>query len=45
VVLPPEIFPGAIWINVAGVTASIIVLAIDRMRGKKGAAEVPATPY
>ena len=33
------------WINVAGVTAAIIVLAIDWTRGKKGAAEVPATPY
>jgi TRAP transporter 4TM/12TM fusion protein len=45
VVLPPETFPGAIWINVAGVLAAIVVLAIDWMRGKKGAAEVPATPY
>ena len=45
VVLPPETFPGAIWINAAGVTAAIVVLAIDWMRGKKGAAEVPATPY
>jgi TRAP-type uncharacterized transport system fused permease subunit len=45
VVLPPEAFAGAIWINVAGVTAAIVVLAIDWMRGKKGAAEVPATPY
>jgi len=45
VVLPPETFPGAIWINVAGVTAAIVLLAIDWMRGKKGAAEVPATPY
>jgi TRAP transporter 4TM/12TM fusion protein len=45
VVLPPETFPGAIWINAAGITAAIVVLAIDWMRGKKGAAEVPATPY
>ena len=45
VVLPPETFSGAIWINVAGVTTAIIVLAIDWVRGKKGAAEVPATPY
>jgi TRAP-type uncharacterized transport system fused permease subunit len=45
VVLPPEAFTGAIWINVAGVTAAIVVLAIDWTRGKKGAAEVPATPY
>jgi TRAP transporter 4TM/12TM fusion protein len=45
VVLPPETFVGAIWINAAGITAAIVVLAIDWMRGKKGAAEVPATPY
>ena len=45
VVLPPETFTGAIWINVAGVTAAIVLLAINWMRGKKGAAEVPATPY
>ncbi|HEY7230030.1 MAG TPA: TRAP transporter fused permease subunit [Pseudolabrys sp.] len=45
VVLPPETFTGAIWINAAGITAAIIVLAIDWMRSKKGAAEVPATPY
>jgi TRAP transporter 4TM/12TM fusion protein len=45
VVLPPETFTGAFWINVAGLTAAIIVLAIDWTRGKKGAAEVPATPY
>jgi len=45
VVLPPEAFAGAIWINVAGIMAAIVVLAIDWMRGKKGAAEVPATPY
>jgi TRAP transporter 4TM/12TM fusion protein len=45
VVLPPEAFTGAIWINAAGVTAAIVLLAIDWTRGKKGAAEVPATPY
>lgn len=45
VVLPPGAFMGAIWINVAGVTAAIVVLAVDWTRGKKGAAEVPATPY
>jgi len=45
VVLPPETFVGAIWINAAGLTAAIVVLAIDWMRGKKGAAQVPATPY
>jgi TRAP transporter 4TM/12TM fusion protein len=45
VVLPPEAFTGAIWINAVGVTAAIVVLSIDWMRGKKGAAEAPATPY
>jgi TRAP-type uncharacterized transport system fused permease subunit len=45
VVLPPEAFPGAIWINAVGITAAIVVLTIDWMRGKKGAAEMPATPY
>ena len=45
VVLPPEAFSGAIWINVAGATAAIVLLAIHWMRGKKGAADVPATPY
>ena len=49
VVLPPETFAGAIWINAAGVTAAIIVLAIDWMREralrKSGVAEAPATPY
>jgi len=45
VVLPPAAFVGAIWINVAGVVAAIVALSIDWTRGKKGAAEVPATPY
>ena len=45
VVLPPEAFSGAIWINAAGVAAAIVILGIDWARGKKGAAEVPATPY
>jgi hypothetical protein len=45
VVLPPEAFTGAIWINAAGITAAIVLLAIDWTRGKKGAAEMPATPY
>jgi len=47
VVLPPETFPGAIWINAIGVTAAVIVLTIDWLRQralrKSGAAEVPAT--
>ena len=45
VVLPPEAFATAIWINAAGVTAALVILAIDWTRGKKGAAEMPATPY
>jgi TRAP-type uncharacterized transport system fused permease subunit len=50
VVLPPETFTGAIWINAAGVTAASALLVIDwrrqrtlRQQGK--AAEVAATPY
>jgi TRAP transporter 4TM/12TM fusion protein len=35
VVLPPEAFTGAIWINAGGVTAAIVVLTIDWMRGRK----------
>jgi TRAP-type uncharacterized transport system fused permease subunit len=49
VVLPPETFTGAIWINAGGVTAAAAVLAIDWLRQralrKSGAAEAPATPY
>ena len=49
VVLPPETFAGAIWINAVGITAAAIVLAIDWLREralrKSGAAEAPATPY
>ncbi len=49
VVLPPETFAGAMWINAAGVTAAVVVLTIDWMRErtsrKSGAAEAPATPY
>ena len=48
VVLPPETFTGAIWINAAGITAAALVLAIDWLREralhKSGAAEAPATP-
>jgi TRAP transporter 4TM/12TM fusion protein len=35
VVLPPETFTGAIWINAVGVTAAAIVLAIDRTRQRE----------
>ena len=49
VVLPPETFADAIWINAAGVTAAVVVLTIDWMRErtsrKSGVAEAPATPY
>jgi len=50
VVLPPETFTGAIWINASGVTAAAVVLAIDwfRLRAlrKQGkVAEIVATPY
>jgi TRAP transporter 4TM/12TM fusion protein len=49
VVLPPETFTGAIWINAVGITAAAIMLAIDWMREralrKSGAVEAPATPY
>jgi TRAP transporter 4TM/12TM fusion protein len=44
VVLPPAAFGYAIWINAAGVTAAAVMLAIDWMRSKKGAAEL-AAPY
>jgi TRAP transporter 4TM/12TM fusion protein len=49
VVLPPETFAGAIWINATGVTAAVIVLTIDWMRErssrKSGVTAAPATPY
>jgi TRAP transporter 4TM/12TM fusion protein len=34
VVLPPEAFSGAIWINAAGVTAAVIMLALDWIRSR-----------
>ncbi len=50
VVLPPETFDGAIWIDLAGIVAAIILLAIDWMRlrtlRKQGRSpEISATPY
>lgn len=49
VVLPPETFSGAIWINATGITAAAVMLTIDWLREralrKSGAAEAPATPY
>jgi hypothetical protein len=32
VVLPPETFTGAIWINAAGITAAAALLAVDWLR-------------
>ena len=46
VVLPPEAFNGAIWINAAGVTAATVLLIMDWLRRKQGrTAEIAATPY
>ena len=46
VVLPPETFNGAIWINAVGVTAATALLALDWARRKQGkAAEVVASQY
>ena len=46
VVLPPEAFNGAIWINAAGLIGAVALLAFDRFRGKQSKpADVPATPY
>ncbi len=46
VVLPPEAFNGAIWINAAGVTAATALLMVDWLRRKQGrTAEIVATPY
>ena len=46
VVLPPETFDGAVWIDAAGVTAAVILLVIDWLRERRrGVPEVPATRY
>jgi hypothetical protein len=47
VVLPPEAFPGAIFINAAGITAAIVLLTIDWLRQRalrRNGLEVPAAP-
>jgi len=48
VVLPPEAFRGAIWINAAGITAAVILLMLDWLRQRtlrrQDAAAAP-TPY
>jgi TRAP transporter 4TM/12TM fusion protein len=43
VVLPPETFAGAVWINAAGVTAAVVLLALDWFRHKQGKPSEPAT--
>ncbi len=46
VVLPPESFQGAVLINAAGITAAIVLLALDWFRRKQAKpSEAPATPY
>jgi TRAP transporter 4TM/12TM fusion protein len=35
IVLPPEAFAGAIWVNAAGIVGSIALLAFDRMRRRE----------
>ena len=49
VLLPPATFPAAIWVNTAGATAAVILLAVDWIRQralrKSGTAEAVATPY
>jgi TRAP-type uncharacterized transport system fused permease subunit len=48
VVLPPEAFQGAIFINAAGITAGAVMLVIDWIRQRtlrRSGIEAPATPY
>ena len=46
VVLPPESFQGAVWINTAGLTAAAILLVVDWLRRKREKpSEIAATPY
>ena len=47
VVLPPETFSGAVWIDLAGIVAAIVALGIDwlRLRKQGKSATVAATPY
>jgi TRAP transporter 4TM/12TM fusion protein len=46
IVLPPESFQGAVLINAAGITAAVILLALDWFRRKLAKpSEAPATPY
>jgi TRAP transporter 4TM/12TM fusion protein len=46
VVLPPEAFNGAVWINAAGVAAAAALLVFDWLRRKREKpTEIAATPY
>jgi len=46
VVLPPEAFNGAVWINAAGVAAAVALLVYDWLRRKREKpTEIAATPY
>jgi TRAP transporter 4TM/12TM fusion protein len=46
VVLPPESFQGAVLINAAGITAAVVLLALDWFRRKQAKpSEAPATQY
>lgn len=48
VVLPPEAFGGAIFVNAAGIVAAIVMLAVDGMRQRalrRAGITQPATPY
>jgi len=48
VVLPPETFQGAIFIDAAGITAATVMLLIDWLRLRtlrKSGVEAPTTPY
>jgi TRAP-type uncharacterized transport system fused permease subunit len=46
VVLPPETFPGAAWVNVVGIGLSIAILTLDymRLRGVRAARQAEARP-
>ena len=47
VVLPPEAFGSAIWINIVGIIAALVALGIDWLRLRKQGKPAPAvaTPY
>ncbi|HET9717218.1 MAG TPA: TRAP transporter fused permease subunit [Pseudolabrys sp.] len=46
VLLPPETFAQAVWVNTFGITAAVLLLAFDWLRRKQGKApEIVATPY